>query len=262
MGYIEAVILGLVQGLTEFLPVSSSGHLVIVQDFLGVSQEGVTFEIMVHFGTALSVFWVFGYDILRILRGFWHEKRERHFALMLFFGIIPTGLMGFFFKDSFSLLYESTITVGFMLLITGLILYTLNKFIPGTKGEQDMKISDALLISVAQGFAIIPGISRSGATITSALRLGLDQETAVRYSFLVSIPVILGGTLMELGDLGREGFSGLTGSVLMGTCASFMAGIFAIRLFMKFLKTGQFQYFAYYCWFAGAVTILLKLTIL
>ncbi|MDW7651017.1 MAG: undecaprenyl-diphosphate phosphatase [Bacillota bacterium] len=259
MGNVEGVLLGILQGLTEFLPVSSSGHLVIAQDFLGARQPGITFEIFVHFGTLLSVVWVFGADILRVLTHFWRKGQERHFAVMLFLGIIPTGLMGYFFGDVFKWFYDSTITTGFMLLITGVIVYTLCCISPGQKSEGTMTALDALTISVAQGLAIIPGISRSGSTITSALWRGLDRETAVKFSFLVSIPVILGATLLELKELSEAGYAGLSGGVVYGMIAAFIAGIFAIKIFIHLLKTGRFHFFAYYCWFAGTVTIILKL---
>lgn len=259
MGNVEGILLGILQGLTEFLPVSSSGHLVIFQDFLGVRQPGITFEVMVHFGTLLSVIWVFGADIIRIFSRMWREKRERHFAAMLILGTIPTGLMGFLFADVFKRFYESTITTGFMLLITGVIVYALAHMVPGKKDEQAVTAKDALFISVAQGLAIIPGISRSGSTITSALWRGLDRETAVKFSFLVSIPVILGATLLELKGMSASGFVGLTSGVLYGTITAFLAGILAIKVFIHLLTTGRFHFFAYYCWFAGSVTILLKL---
>ena len=130
MGSVEGIFLGILQGLTEFLPVSSSGHLVIAQDFLGLRAPGITFEIMVHFGTLLSVIWVFGGDLIRIITRFTSEKTERHFAYMLILGTIPTGLMGLFFADVFKRFYESTITVGFMLLVTGGIVYLLNTLVP------------------------------------------------------------------------------------------------------------------------------------
>jgi undecaprenyl-diphosphatase len=255
MGYTEAVILGVIQGLTEFLPVSSSGHLVIFQALLGVQQPGITFEIMVHFGTLLSVFWVFGPDVARIVQGFARDKKERHFAWMLVLGTIPTALTGYLFKDWFTAFYQSTILVGLMLLVTGCILYTLHSIRPGKKGEAGITPTDAVLVSLAQGLAIIPGISRSGSTITAALWRGLDRETAVRFSFLLSIPVILGATALELLGLLAVGFSGLSGSVMVGTFAAFAAGVAAIKVFVHFLKTGRFQYFAYYTWFAGAVII-------
>ena len=161
MGVVEGIILGIVQGLTEFLPVSSSGHLVIIQEFLGVRQAGITFEVMVHFGTLLSVIWVFAPDIIRLMQNFTKSQQERHFVFMLMLGVIPTAIMGLVLGDYFELLYESTLTTGFMLLITGAILFTLSRIRPGRKNEKTMTAVDALLISIAQGIAIIPGISRS-----------------------------------------------------------------------------------------------------
>jgi len=259
MGHFEAIILGILQGLTEFLPVSSSGHLVIFQDLLGVQQPGIAFEIMVHFGTLLSVFWVFGPDVTRIVLRFASEKKERQFAWMLVLGTIITGIIGYVLKDVFAAFYQSTILVGGMLLVTGCILYRLHQIKPGQKGEGSLTAFDAVLISLAQSFAIIPGISRSGSTIAMALWRGLDRETAVRFSFLLSIPVILGATLLELKDMSAAGFDGLTGSVLAATLSAFVTGIVAIKGFVHFLKTGRFQYFAYYTWFAGVAVIIMHL---
>jgi undecaprenyl-diphosphatase len=146
-----------------------------------------------------------------------------------------------------------------MLLLTGVILFTQSRLTPGRKNERTMTAKDALLISVAQGIAIIPGISRSGSTITAALWLGLDQQTAVKFSFLVSIPVIFGATLFELKDVLAFGFTGINSSLVIGTLASLFTGIFAIRIFVNLLQKGKFHFFAYYCWFAGAVTILYKI---
>lgn len=259
MGNSEAIILGIIQGLTEFLPVSSSGHLVIFQDILGVQEAGITFEVMLHFGTLLSVIWVFGRDIIRLARDFRQGGQGRHFVLMLLLGIIPTGLMGILLKDAFESFYAQPLLTGIMLFLTGVILFTLSRLTPGRKNERTMTAKDALLISVAQGIAIIPGISRSGSTITAALWLGLDQQTAVKFSFLVSIPVIFGATLFELKDVLAFGFTGINSSLVIGTLASLFTGIFAIRIFVNLLQKGKFHFFAYYCWFAGAVTILYKI---
>lgn len=257
MNYFEGIFLGVIQGLTEFLPVSSSGHLVIFQGLMGIREPGITFEVLAHFGTVLSVIWIFGSDIKRLLKRFRHECSERHFVLMLVLGIIPTGLMGVLLKDFFAGLYESVPAVGIALLCTGGLLFTLQKLPPGKKKEGDVRPADALLVSIAQGLAIIPGLSRSGSTIVAALWRGLDRETAVRYSFLLSVPVILGATLVELKDLaGAPG--GLSGPMLGGALASFVSGIFAIKVFVRFLKSGRFHYFAYYCWFAGTLVIVLS----
>ncbi|NLM51967.1 MAG: undecaprenyl-diphosphate phosphatase [Firmicutes bacterium] len=255
MGTFEGIILGIIQGLTEFLPVSSSGHLVIFQELLGISATGVTFEVMVHFATLLSVLFVFGHDIIRLAKNALHRNQERHFLLMLLLGIIPTGLMGVLLGDFFSKLYDSPLITGFMLLVTGCILFTLYRIKPGQKNEETMTALDALLISVAQGIAIIPGISRSGSTITAAIWRGLNRETAVRFSFLVSIPVILGATVLELKELPAVGFTMFSGGMLAGMVAAFISGIVAIRFFIKLLAAGRFHYFAYYCWFVGLLVV-------
>lgn len=255
MGTFEGIILGIVQGLTEFLPVSSSGHLVIFQELLGISTSGVTFEVMVHFATLLSVLFVFGNDVIRLTKNALHRKQERHFVFMLILGIIPTGLMGVFLGDFFSSLYDSPLITGFMLLVTGCLLFTLSRIKPGPKNEETMTAVDALLISVAQGIAIIPGISRSGSTITAAIWRGLNRETAVRFSFLVSIPVILGATILELKNISAMSVAEFSGSVLAGMIAAFLSGIIAIRFFIKLLAAGRFHYFAYYCWLAGLVVV-------
>ena len=193
----EGIILGIIQGLTEFLPVSSSGHLVIFQELLGISAKGITFEVMLPLPPFFRCF-MFSAMILSV----WQKmlctvNRKRHFVFMLILGIIPTGLMGVLLSDFFSKLYDSPAITGFMLLVTGCILFTLSRVKPGAKNEGTMTALDALFISIAQGIAIIPGISRSGSTITAAIWRGLNRETAVRFSFLVSIPVILGATVLE-----------------------------------------------------------------
>ncbi|MBT9171921.1 MAG: Undecaprenyl-diphosphatase [Syntrophomonadaceae bacterium] len=259
MSLLEGILLGILQGLTEFLPVSSSGHLVIFQDFFGVRLPGITFEVMVHFGTVLSVFWVFGGDIVRIIRCSPHKKKERRFLLMLMLGVIPTGLMGLLFRDFFKAFFESTLTVGIMLLLTGAILYSLQNLRPGVKDEATIKPREALFIGFIQGLAIMPGLSRSGATIAAALWSGLDRQTAVRFSFLVSVPVILGVTMLEVITLREAGFNSLTGGVWAGTLAAFLSGILAIKVFVRLLQAGRFRYFAYYCWLAGGLVIVLKL---
>jgi len=255
MGTFEGIILGIIQGLTEFLPVSSSGHLVIFQELLGISAKGITFEVMLHFATLLSVLYVFSHDIIRLAKNALHSKQERHFVFMLILGIIPTGLMGVLLSDFFSKLYDSPAITGFMLLVTGCILFTLSRVKPGAKNEETMTALDALFISIAQGIAIIPGISRSGSTITAAIWRGLNRETAVRFSFLVSIPVILGATVLEVKDLSVAGFAGFSGGMLAGMIAAFVSGVFAIRFFIKLLAAGRFHYFAYYCWFIGLLVV-------
>lgn len=259
MNYVEAVMLGLLQGLTEFLPVSSSGHLVIAQHFLGIKQPGVTFEVMVHFGTLLSIIWVFRKDLLSLVRGFRSKMEERKLLTLLIMGIIPTGLMGIILKSFFVELYDKPFVVGLMLLVTGFIVLAISKVSIKYKDITKMSYGDALIIGFFQGIAIIPGISRSGSTIFGALLRGLNRETAVRYSFLLALPAIAGATVLELKELfefggGRELFAMNVAAMF----TSFISGILAITVFINLLKRGKFYYIAYYCWGVGILTVLLS----
>lgn len=256
----ESMFLGIVQGLTEFLPVSSSGHLVIIQNILGVKQPGVTFEVFVHFGTLVSILWVFYPDIKELIKaGLWlnNDKMGRRMIFLLIMGCIPTAIMGLVFLPFFVGLFNSVVTAGIMLLVTGSILWLINWKVPGRKKVDKMTVLDALLIGVFQGIAIIPGISRSGTTISAALFRDLDRETAVRYSFLLAVPVILGAALLEARDI-------ITGAnevvslipVTLGTIAAFLSGVFAIKTFIRVLNKGRLYYFSYYCWLAGSLVIL------
>ncbi len=259
MNLFEAALLGLIQGLTEFLPVSSSGHLVLFQDLLGLNEPGVTLEVLLHFGTLLAVFYVFGKDFIALLK-FYHDQYQRHFLVLLILGVFVTGMMGLLFRKYIELLFSSTLVVGFMLLITGLIV-ALIKLIPqGQKNISDTKPLDAVLIGLLQAFAIIPGISRSGTTILTALWRGLDRDAAVRFSFMLSAPIILGATLVEAKELLTTGLeSAMAFNYLVGTLVAFISGVFAIKVFIRMLSGNKFHYFAYYCWTIGLIVIIISL---
>jgi undecaprenyl-diphosphatase len=259
MNIFEAALLGLIQGLTEFLPVSSSGHLVLFQDLLGLNEPGVTLEVLLHFGTLLAVFFVFGKDFIALLQ-FYRDQYQRHFLFMLILGVVVTGLLGLLFGRYIELLFSSTLVVGFMLLITGLIIILIKIVPQGQKNISTMKPLDALLIGLLQAFAIIPGISRSGTTILTALWRGLDRDSAVRFSFMLSAPVILGATLVEAKDLFTTGLeSAMLFNYLVGTLVAFISGIFAIKVFIRMLSGSKFHYFAYYCWAIGLIVIITSL---
>ncbi len=259
MTLLEAIILGLVQGLTEFLPVSSSGHLVLTQALFGLDEPGVTLEVMLHVGTLFSVFWVFRRDFIELFN-FHRDRRQRYFILMLILGVIPTGLIGFFFSGYTDALFSSTLLVGFMLLITGTILKLLTIIPAGLKSVEKMNYKDALWIGILQGMAVIPGISRSGSTIAAALWRGLDRETAVRYSFMLSAPVIFGASLFEFREMLQVGVeSEMIINYLVGGVFSFFAGVLAIRTFIKLLREQKFYLFAFYCWGVGTLVIAISL---
>lgn len=259
MTILDSIILGIVQGLTEFLPVSSSGHLVLFQRFLGLEEPGVTLEVLLHFGTLLSVFWVFRKDFIDLL-SFHRSLYQRRFLLLLIIGVIPTGIIGILFKSRVESAFQSTMIVGIMLLVTGGLVWLINSISSGEKDIKKMRYTDALWIGVMQGLAVIPGISRSGSTIAGALWRGLERETAVRYSFMLSSPVILGATLLEAGEMYKTGIeSMMLWNYAVGGLFAFLFGIFAIRFFINLLAKKRFHYFSYYCWIIGIVTIILSL---
>ncbi len=259
MGIFEAIILGLVQGLTEFLPVSSSGHLVIFQDLLGLDEPGVTLEVLLHFGTLLSVFWVFGRDFIDLLR-FPKDTAQRRFLLLLIVGVIPTGLIGLLIGSYIEAFFASTLVVGVMLLVTGGLLKLLTILPGGSKDTAQMSYRDALWVGLLQGLAVIPGISRSGSTITAALWRGLDRTTAVRYSFMLAAPVILGATLLEVREITAVGIErAMLVNYTVGGLVAFLAGVVAIKTFIRLLQQHKFHYFVYYCWALGTVTIAVSL---
>lgn len=255
MSLIKAILLGVVQGLTEFLPVSSSGHLVIFQRLFGLEGAGVTLEVLLHFGTLLAVFWVFRRDFLDLLK-FSRDRVQRRFLLLLILGCIPTAIIGYFLGDFIESIFQSLLLTGAALFVTGGILKLLTLLPEGRKDVTTMQPVDALWIGLLQGIAVIPGISRSGSTITTALWRGLDRATAVRYSFMLSAPVIFGATLLEIKDMFAAGIEKtLLLDYAAGTVAACICGVLAIRLFVRLLQQQKFHYFAYYCWAVGAAVI-------
>jgi len=252
--YIEAVLLGLIQGLTEFLPVSSSGHLVILSSILGVEPEGLTFEVLVHFGTLIAILVVFKDDIISLIRNPFQKL-----TLLIIAGSIPTAIIGLALEDTFERMFSSLLVVGFTLLVTGTLLWIAESFKNNYKGLGQMKYRDAVIIGLAQGAAITPGISRSGTTIAISLVLGLDRKTAARYSFLLAVPVILGATLLKTKDLLSEPMTTTVyGPYIVGTITAAVSGYFAIKILLKFLQEGKLRYFSVYCWIVGATIILLN----
>lgn len=246
----EAALLGIIQGLTEFLPVSSSGHLVIFQHFLGFQEPPLTFDIFVHLGTVLAVIAAFWSEIVDIIR-----RPTQRIVLMILIGCIPTGIIGVLFKPMFEGFFASLMVVGIGLLITGFLLWFSERFAFGYKEERDMTIADALIIGTIQGVAITPGISRSGSTIAGGLLAGLNRELAARYSFLLSIPVILGASLLEARDLLGNPASIDYLPLIVGSVAAIITGFIAVKVVVKIVKQGRLSIFSYYCWAVGLLLI-------
>lgn len=254
MEFWKAIVLGIIQGVTEFLPISSSGHLVLFQKLFGLEEGALTFDVFLHFGTLIAVVLVFWEDIKNMIL---LKKSYRQLTLMIIVGTIPTGLMGVLFKDVFAQFFNSLPLVGVMWLITGTLLWASEKLSRNQWSIEKMKISDALTIGLAQGFAIIPGISRAGSTIITGLFRGLKREDAAKYSFLLSLPVIFGATLLEgkdmLNGVGQQiGFLNLA----LGMLAATISGYLAIRFLLKMIRERTLQPFAYYCWIIGIIAIL------
>lgn len=247
----EAVILGLVQGITEFLPISSSGHLVIMQHFLGFTEPALTFDVLLHLGTLVSVFIVFWEDIWAIIKNPFQKM-----SLLVLAGAIPTAMMGFLLDDFFTALFGSVKIVGFMLLITGLLLWVSDRF-HGKKTVKEMSYVDAVIIGIFQGIAITPGISRSGSTIVGALWRGLDRTAAARYSFLLSIPVILGAGLKEIVEVYQvHDTAGFQLNFLVGMVVSAVSGYYSIKFLLKLLQGTKLRVFSYYCWIVGFLIVI------
>ena len=249
---IEILILAVIQGLTEWLPVSSSGHLVIVQKILGLNLP-LIYSVILHFGTLIVVFTVFRKDIVEITKAlikFNFETDEGKIAIFLVIGSVPITISGFLFYDFFKSLFSNLFAVGLALLITGCVLFFSEKKL----GNKKMGILDSLLIGFAQAFTIIPGISRSGLTVSTGLLRKIDSTTAFTYSFLLSIPAILGATLMEVRDLAI----GNVDIILMffGVTASMIVGYASLKFFQKIIMNKKIHLFAYYCWAVGIATII------
>lgn len=270
MDIIQAIILGMVQGLTEFLPVSSSAHLVFFPELLH-TQSSVAFDTVLHLGTLAAVVSFFFKDIVGmikalvssitdIFRGKFKEgvKEDvyKRLVWLLVVGTIPAGLMGVLLKSQFESMFSAVPLVGFFLLITGVLLWVSERHKGGNKDIKEVSFKNALAIGVFQGFAIAPGISRSGSTIAAGLFSGLNRELAARYSFLLSIPAILGALLVQVKDIGALDMT--TTALVAGFISAVVFGYLAIKLLMKIIKDWSLDIFAYYCWIVGALAILLS----
>jgi len=261
MSILQAIFLGIVQGLTEFLPVSSSGHLVFFQSMLGMEGPQLFFDVMLHLGTLLAVVVYFRSDIYMIIKGIGSLLKGRkqgqegtRLLLWIIVATIPTGLMGILFKDWFESLFSKPKVVGMMLLITGLVLFLTRWAKKEGKPIEKMNWLDSIIIGIAQGIAIIPGISRSGATISTGLFCGLNRELSGKFSFLLSIPAILGATFLESQKI-ESSLEVQTG--LLGMTVAFLVGIFSLTLLIKIIKMGKIFNFSYYCCGMGILMIIL-----
>ena len=260
MEFLEAIILGIVQGLTEFLPVSSSGHIELVKAFFGSEVKStMTMTVVLHFATALSTCFVFRKDIAKIFAGLLSSSGsdERAFSLKIILSMIPAAIVGVLYDDIIETFFEGKIMyVGAFLLLTGVLLFVADK---AKTTNKEVSFIDSLIIGVSQAIAILPGISRSGATISTSVLLGIDREKAARFSFLMVVPLIFGKILKDLLD---DKFQLESSELLflgVGFVVAFFTGLFACQLMIKLVKQSKLYYFAIYCFIVGVAAIIYSL---
>ena len=258
MSIIEAIILGIIQGLTEFLPVSSSGHLELAKIILGdksLPEESMLMTVILHGATALSTIVVFRKDILELLKGLFQFKNneEFKFSLNIVLSMIPAAIIGLLFNDEIEAFFGGQVLlVGTMLIITALLLFFADK---AKHTDKKVGIGHALIIGIAQAIAILPGISRSGATISTSVMLGIDREKSARFSFLMVVPLILGKMAKDILDGAFDTMSGSFLNYGVGFVAAFITGIIACTWMIKLVKKSKLKYFSYYCLVVGLIAI-------
>jgi len=263
MSIVNAVILGVIQGLTEFLPVSSSGHLVIAEHLLpGWQQTGIVFEVLLHLATLLAVIIFFRQDLLLLIKSLYTKsseaRRQRYLLLMIILATIPTGIIGLAGKKIFIGLFDRLDVVGGMLLVTALLLW-LAETPRAKKGERNGTLIDAVIVGITQGLAIVPGISRSGSTISVAMLLGIEPEKAARFSFLISIPAISGAALLNFKEISNLPADQIPAS-LCGAIAALVTGLMALKFLLMIIKKRRLRFFSIYCIIAGCGALLLAFT--
>lgn len=255
MTILEAILLGAVQGLTEFLPISSSGHLLLFQQILGVEGVGLTFDVVVHLATLIAIIIFFGRSLLRL---------SKHEAILIGIGTIPAVLVGVLLKDQIEVLFASDKLLGLELMATGGINFYIDRKLKNKTEDIEMDVQTrsitskkSLLIGVGQAIAIIPGISRSGTTVAAGVGLGLDREQAFRFSFLLAIPALAGAGLLQLIDLIQGGTTEVINlpAYLAGAISALVFGLLSLRLFKQVMSSARMELFGWYCVILGAVVL-------
>lgn len=262
MDSLQAVILGLVQGLTEFLPVSSSGHLVLVPWALGWDEPGLLFDTVLHWGTLLAVVVYFWADLWSLARAWVGSIARRKvdtpqawLAWLIVIATVPAAIIGFLLNDFFESLFSAPAAVGGLLLVTGGILAAAEIFYPKIPKVDTLRLGDALVVGLAQAAAIAPGLSRSGLTITAGVFRGLGREAAARFSFLLSVPIILGAGLTQVVDAIADPGATTWFPLALGFTAAAISGYLAIHFLLGFVRRRRFWPFAAYCWIVGLAAL-------
>jgi undecaprenyl-diphosphatase len=260
MDWLIAALLGLVQGVTEFLPVSSSGHLVLAEELLGAEGEGILFEVAVHVATLVAVVVFYRRRILALVRGVLSGSSEAlHYGAKLALATVPAVVLVVFARDFMISLYDDPMVVGLALLTTGAMLITTRRTLSGAR-DLEPGFGAAFWIGCAQAFAIVPGISRSGATVCAALALGVAPAAAAEFSFLMAVIAILGALVLQLPDL-QAVSSGAWSGLGIGGLVALISGLASLWLFVRLLRTQSFHRFAYYTWAVGGLVILWQLAL-
>ena len=271
MTYFQAAILGIVQGLAEFLPISSSGHLALLQYFFGVEADSVLlFTVMMHVGTLVSVFTIYRRDIWALLKELCYTIKDictgkglrinssptRRMGFMIIVATIPTAIIGLLFEDSFESLYSTIVAIALGLIFTGIILLVAERMGKSERGPLEMKWRHAIFIGIMQGIAICPGVSRSGSTLFGGLIAGLKREFAVEFAFLISIPSILGSVILEAPDAFAEGAdAAMIGPIIVGVILAAISGIVAIKAMIKVVTGKRLFGFTIYVWLVAAAVL-------
>jgi undecaprenyl-diphosphatase len=267
LGWLESVVLGILQGLTEFLPISSSGHLVLGENLLKVKLGDISFEVFLHFGTLLSVVIVFRKTIWGMIQAVMEKagvslskydptstSENWNLFLLILLGSVPAGILGILLKKYVETSFSSLHFVSIMLLITGSLLF-LTKFVKKAQGR--IKFSDAFLIGIAQAIAMLPGISRSGLTISTGIFRGIKSDKAAEFSFLLSLPAVLGATILKLKDMLSQSHPSFNlWFYLIGTVFAFLSGYLAIKFLLNVIRKGKFEFFGYYCLLIGLLSLI------
>ncbi len=254
MSILEAIILGIVQGLAEFLPISSSGHLVLTKNVLGIQESNMFFDVLLHIGTLIPIFIVYWKDIWELIK-----KPFQKYVYLLVIATIPAVVITLLFEETFETLFQGTIFLGVGFIITGTLLLFTDRPRTLTKKDKNITYIDALIIGVFQGFAITPAVSRSGSTITASILRGLDRETAAKFSFLMSIPAIGGAFVLQLFKLFTGEFYINQSDMIpyiAGFFASMLSGYLAIRFMLVLIKKAKLKYFSYYVYTIGVLIII------
>ncbi|WZY01214.1 undecaprenyl-diphosphatase UppP [Bacillus sp. FSL W7-1360] len=269
MNLLEAIILGLVQGITEFLPISSSAHLIIVQSMFDMSFDGFSFEILLHLASVLAVMLYYRQDLFNIIRGFFAYFTNRssenrtmfYFALYLITATAITGIAGILFKDYISATLKTPTFIAISLAVTGIFLILIERVVRhGHRTERELTMRDGVFIGLAQCLALIPGLSRSGTTLIAGVFAGLSKETAVRFSFLLSIPVILGSSVLAIQDLRSDALLAQTGLLELSAAfvITFIASWLGIVFFISLIQRSKLVYFALYCFVIATLVFLFR----